>query len=227
MGGSLTCWSTAAKAVHCVLLVHLLNQVNSVCMMNMEHSCPQNMWIGIHGLANNFSLFCKSLGNGSIKKKIILGVGNTMEVSSGAVLPYPSFCTVAVVTRCVSENHEALSSIFHQKSWGVADCNSCTLGTYLLLCPVANKAGSAGTRAGLIPPMPPALGSFGVISLGREGMQQPLLEKPFILHDQFLREPWSWCLPWDKEQQGLWQCQELTCLEEEEGQEEGGWQRCC
>lgn len=105
---SLTCWSTATKAVHCVLLVHLLNQVNSVCMMNMEHSCPQNTWIGIHGLAHNSSLFCKSLGNGSMKEKIILGVGNTMEVSSGAVLPDPSFCTMAMVTKCVSENHEAL-----------------------------------------------------------------------------------------------------------------------
>lgn len=43
-----------------------------------------------------------------MKEKIILGVGNTMEVSSGAVLPDPSFCTMAVVTKCVSENHEAL-----------------------------------------------------------------------------------------------------------------------
>lgn len=58
------------------------------------------------------------------------------------------------------------------------------------------------------------------------GCSSPFLEKPFILH-RFLWDPWSWSFPWDKEQQSLWQCQELTCLQEEAGQEEGGWQRCC
>lgn len=70
---SLTCWSTATKAVHCVLLVHPLNQVNTVCMTDMKHSCPQNTWIGINGLVNNSSLFFKSLENGSMKKKSYLG----------------------------------------------------------------------------------------------------------------------------------------------------------
>lgn len=144
------CWSTATKAIHCVLLVHLLNQMHSVCM-NVKHSCPQNTWRGTHGLVNN--LFCKSLGNVSMKKKSCWG----WEVSPGAALPYASFCTMIVVTKCVSENHEALSSIFHQKSWGAADC----------------------TQAGLILPRPPSLGSFGAISLGREGMQQPFSGEAF------------------------------------------------
>lgn len=119
---SLTCWSTATKAFHCVLLVHLLNQMNSVCMMDMKHSCPQNMWIGTHRLVINSSLFCKGLGNGSMKKKSYWA-GKHHGSIFWCCLPYPSFCTMTVDTKCVSQTHEALSSIFHPKCWGVADCS--------------------------------------------------------------------------------------------------------
>lgn len=59
---------------------------DSVCMMDTKHSCPQNMWIGIHGLVNNLSVFCKSLRNGSMKK-IILGLGSILWCCSAL----PSF----------------------------------------------------------------------------------------------------------------------------------------
>lgn len=47
-------------------------------------------------------------------KKVISGLGKSTEIASSAALPYPSFCATVVVTKnCISENHEALSSIFH------------------------------------------------------------------------------------------------------------------
>lgn len=76
---------------------------------------------------------------------------------------------MTVDTKCVSQTHEALSSIFHPKCWGVADCSPAHSAHTCL----------AGAQAGLTLPRPPPLGSLGVISLGRQGMQQPFLEKPF------------------------------------------------
>lgn len=119
------------------------------------------------------------------------------------------------------------------ESWGLSSVSpkilgscshSCSLSTYLLLCSVANKArGLAGTQAGLILPRP-SLGSLGVISLGKAGDAAAFSGEAFHFA-QFLWEPWRF--PWDREQQSRWQCQELTRLQEEAGQEEGGWQRCC
>lgn len=72
-------------------------------------------------------------------------------------------------------------------------------------------------------------GALGCYFLGNRTDAAASLWRHLVLPttSRFLRELWSWCLPWDKEHRCLQPCQELTWLKKEAGQEEGGWQRCC
>lgn len=111
---------------------------------------------------------------------------------------------------------------FPPKTCGVADCSSVHAQHRLFCLPGLTAVTSqVSPQAGLLLLMPssPPLGCY-FLGNGVDVAASP--ETPCTSHRRFLQEPWSWCLPREKEHWCLWQCQEHTHHKEGAGQEEDG-----